>query len=131
MLKWIKNWKLWLIGVIIILLLGFLYIQWSTAYISHEALQKAVYRSLPKEEQEALGVGAWRYFKVEQVNVNDVPPISNWSYSQRFHEQLLFLNGNIVYKVTYPLANPIVDHYHRIVYVNPFTRRIVGYAALL
>ena len=131
MLKWIKLQKLWLIGIIVILLLGFLYIQWSTAYISHEALQKAVYRSLPKEEQEALGVGAWRYFKVEQVNLNDVPPISNWSFSQRFHQQLLFLNGHVVYKVTYPLANPIFSSYEGAAYVNPFTRGIVGYAALL
>lgn len=131
MLKWMKGWRLWLIGVISLLLIGFLYIQWSTAYISKEALQQAVYRSLPKEEQEALGVNAWRYFIVEKVNVTDVPTIRNWSFTQRFNQGLLVLNRNVIYKVTYPLVDPIMDHNHSVVYVNPFTRGIIGYAAML
>ncbi|MGZ9584963.1 hypothetical protein [Paenibacillus marinisediminis] len=126
-----KHWRLWLVGAAVLLLIGFFYIQLSTAYISNDAIQQAVFRSLPKEEQEALGDRAWRYFKVEKVKLKDVPSIINSNFSQKINQRSLFLNGNVVYKVTFPLSNPMYGFNEGVAYVNPFTRGIVGYAGML
>lgn len=80
-----KVWRLSLVGATALLLFGIIYIKWNVTYISDAAIQQAVFHSLSKEEQEALGDRAWRYFKVEKMNLKDIPTISSMNFSQKTH----------------------------------------------
>jgi len=123
-----------LFAVVVLVLAGFAYIQLATLLYDGEVMAEAAWRQLTAEgaiqetERLVLVEAGWEDAEVELVAYD--PPRIPWSSDNRLwisdvSRRLLFLNRNQAVRVVFRtgqegLLGPLV------VYVNPFTRAIVG-----
>jgi hypothetical protein len=111
----------------LLLLICFGYIQLSTQYINKYEYKKIAYNHLSVEEKKTL-TKSMNKFYVEKVKItsrNMIVGVSDFNYT------ILKLNGGYCIRVSYATIHPVLDVFWHAVYINPFTKKIIGFAATM